>query len=56
MDLKETGKGDVDWTDLSQNRHKYAGCCVHGNERLLFPKMPWIYSPAMELLASEAGS
>jgi hypothetical protein len=21
MDLKETGKGDVDWTDLSQNRH-----------------------------------
>ena len=23
MDLKETGKGDVDWSDLSQNRHTW---------------------------------
>jgi hypothetical protein len=23
MNLKETGKGEVDWTHLSQNRHKW---------------------------------
>ena len=23
MDLKETAKGDVDWSYLSQNRHKW---------------------------------
>jgi hypothetical protein len=31
MDLRETGWGDMDWTDLAQNR-SVKGSCEHDNE------------------------
>jgi hypothetical protein len=35
MDLRETGRGGMDWSDLAQDREgPVKGSCEHGNEPL----------------------
>jgi len=55
MNLKEIGKGDVDWAHLSQNRHKWRAVVKAIKNVFLFLEMSWFSLRAVELLASGKG-
>jgi hypothetical protein len=57
IDLKETGKGDVNWSDLSHNRHKWRAVVdTLTNVWFSLKKRCEFFLLAVEILASVKGS